>query len=64
MNAWMCDRCRKASTAGDVDDPPDGWRFLPLPVRGSGAARSTRDGVICSECDDSLYGWLISPRRA
>lgn len=57
----MCDRCKATSNAGDIDDPPPNWRFTPMPVRGSQGARSTRDAVICDDCDDSLYRWMVDP---
>jgi hypothetical protein len=61
MNAWMCDRCQAVSRDGDIDDPPDNWRFQTMPVRGSDGARSTRNVVMCGDCDDSLYRWFTNP---
>jgi hypothetical protein len=55
---WQCDRCDKVSNAGDVDDPPDNWVHRTVPVRGSTGAKSSREAVLCPDCDDSLYAWL------
>jgi hypothetical protein len=58
----MCDRCQAVSREGDTDDPPPNWRHALMPVRGSQGARSTRGVVICDDCDDSLYAWLVNPQ--
>ena len=65
---WQCDRCEIVSKAGNIDDPPDGWERRTMPVRGSQGARSSRDVVICDECDDDLYlwvnrGWMMAEQR-
>lgn len=54
---WQCDRCHTISDLGNIDDPPDNWERRTMPVRGSQGARSSRDAVICADCDDSLYAW-------
>lgn len=55
---WKCDRCGKTDDPmGNLDDPPDDWRATSAPVRGSQGARSTREVVICQDCDDALYEW-------
>lgn len=65
MNAWLCDRCGATTKedGGNLKEgscPPDGWRQIHLPVRGSEGARSAHLGVICPDCDDSLYDWLVT----
>lgn len=55
---WQCDRCKRSSNGGDVDDPPAHWVNYTMPVRGSTGARSTGSATLCDACDDSLYEWL------
>jgi hypothetical protein len=57
VNAWMCGRCKTATNAGNVDDPPENWRYIHQPIRGSQGARSRTQSVICDKCDDELYEW-------
>lgn len=59
---WQCDRCYVSSRNGNIDDPPEGWVFRAMPVRGSEGARSSMDVTLCSSCDDSLYEWLHEQR--
>lgn len=54
---WQCDRCGRMNNGGDIDDPPEEWRQVTMPVRGSKGARSTTEAVICGDCDDALYRW-------
>lgn len=54
---WKCDRCGVTEDSGNIDDAPEDWRHTTAPVRGSQGARSSRDVLICNNCDDALYEW-------